>query len=64
MAMVTRSKAKNVTIAMKLSDNAALALSMFIERLRIRGQEQIADEIEHFVSEAAEEIKADKKKKA
>jgi hypothetical protein len=62
--MVTRSKAKNVTIAMKLSDNAALALSMFIERLRIRGQEQIADEIEHFISEATEEIKADKKKKA
>ena len=46
-----------------MTDKAALALSMFIERLRIRGQDDIADEIEDFVIEYTDNNKAGKKKK-
>ncbi len=46
-----------------MSDKTLLALSMFIERLRIRGQEEIADEIEDFVIKATDKSEAQKKKK-
>ena len=46
-----------------LSDNALLALSMLVHRLRLRGHEQVAEEIEHFVMEYSENNKAEKNKK-
>ena len=45
-----------------MTDKALLALSMFIERLRIRGQEEIADEIEDFLSNFAHKMDVKKKK--
>jgi hypothetical protein len=46
-----------------MNDKTLLALSMFIDKLRLRGQEEIADEIEDFVSEFAPKSNTKKKTK-
>lgn len=48
---------------MQVSDKAILALTLFAERLRGRGEDDIADELEAIAEDYAGKEKAPKKKK-
>ena len=47
----------------QVSDKALLALTLFAERLRGKGEHDIADEIESIAQDYADKAKAPKKKK-
>jgi hypothetical protein len=47
----------------QINDKAVLALTLFAERLRGRGEHDLADEIEAIAEDYADKGKAPKKKK-